>query len=73
MYSKYHFMAIEVSDRLQVLRTRKDKFSKHATLSTRVAGVSAEIAELEKQLPILKATARWADELYGNKYLYTTL
>tara|TARA_R100000900_G_C3310469_1_gene159609 strand:- start:475 stop:672 length:198 start_codon:yes stop_codon:yes gene_type:complete len=65
MLSKYHKEVIEVSDRLQVLYTRKDRFSKHATLYTRVAGVCSEISELEKQLPVLKATAKWADELYS--------
>ena len=55
MLNKYHNEAFEVSDRLQVLYARKDKFSKHATLYTRVAGVCLEISELEKQL----------DELYS--------
>ncbi|MAJ43759.1 MAG: hypothetical protein CBC83_02480 [Flavobacteriales bacterium TMED123] len=65
MLNRYHNEAIEVSDRLKVLYTRKDKFSKHATLYTRVADVCLEISELEKQLPVLKATAKWADELYS--------
>ena len=65
MLNKYHNEAFEVSDRLQVLYARKDKFSKHATLYTRVAGVCSEISELEKRLPVLKATAKWADELYS--------
>ena len=65
MLSKYHNEAIEVSDRLQVLHARKDRFSKHATLYTRVAGVCLEISELEKNLLVLRATAKWADELYS--------
>ena len=65
MLNKYHNEAFEVSDRLQVLYARKDKFAKHATLYTRVAGVCLEISELEKQLPVLKSTAKWADELYS--------
>ena len=63
MISKYHKDAIEVSDRLEILNARKARFSNHATLYTRVAGVCLEISELEKQLPVLKATAKWADEL----------
>ena len=63
MLSKYHKDAIEVSARLEILHARKSRFAQHPTLSTRVAGVCLEISELEKQLPVLKATARWADEL----------
>ena len=63
MLSKYHKDAIEVSDRLEILNARKARFAQHPTLSTRVAGVCLEISELEKQLPVLKATAKWADEL----------
>jgi hypothetical protein len=61
--SKYHRDAIEVSARLEILNTRQKRFAQHPTLSTRVSGVCKEIQELERHLPVLKATARWADEL----------
>ena len=65
MLSKYHNEAVEVSDRLQVLHARRNNFSKHATLHTRATGVCLEILELEKDLLVLRATAKWADELYS--------
>ena len=68
MLSKYHKDAIEVSNRIQLLHKRKGRFSKHPTLHTRVEGVCLEISDLEKQLAVLKATAKWADELNSTQH-----
>jgi hypothetical protein len=63
--NRYQIEANEIVARLEVLHKRVAKFSAHPTLHTRVAGVKAEIAELEIRLPKMEATARWTEELYG--------
>lgn len=61
----YEIEAREIAARIKELHGRVARFSAHPTLHTRVPGVKAEIAALEKRLPKMIATARWAKELYA--------
>lgn len=65
--NRYLTEAIEIENRIKTLYERKKRFQDHPTLNTRIHFVEGEISELEKKLPNLYATARWADELYGRK------
>ncbi len=63
--NRYEVAAIEIANRIDELHARAKRFAAHATLRTRVPGVMAEIAALEKQLPKMRATGKWARELYA--------
>lgn len=63
--NRYEAAAIEIANRIDELHARAKRFAAHKTLHTRVPGVMAEIAALEKQLPTMRATGKWAKELYA--------
>lgn len=61
--NRYEIEAAEIANRVDALRVRALRFAAHPTLNTRVDGVVAEIATLEKQLLVMRATGKWAKEL----------